>query len=172
MIIKNNTKLSSLLKEYPHLGMSIAAVLPDFGSLEQTHLREKVLSITSIEHIAQKSGQEVSDLIEDLNKLIGIQTNEDHDDGSIEFLPEDPAWIQAQPQHHIDGVELLTQGQHPLRIIQAKLEEMTSGEIILLETNFSPQPMVDAMNSAGADIYSRKDLNDTSRFLTFIKKIT
>ncbi len=170
MIIKNTTKLGPLLMEYPQLRMSIAAVLPDFGSLEQPHLREKVLSFTTLEHLAKKTGQEVSILIKDLNQLIGVPTHEEYEDRTIEFIPEDPDWIQSQPQHIVDGGELLTQGQQPLGVIHAKLEEMSSSEMILLKTNFPPDPMIEAMNSAGADIYSRNDVNDSNLYLTFIKK--
>ena len=170
MIIKNTTKLGALLKEYPQLGMSIAAILPDFGSLEQPHLKEAVLSITTIEHLAGKIGREVSDLIGDFNSVIGIQAQNDKEKGTIEFLADDPDWTKQKPRHIVDGVELLTQGEHPLGAIQATMEKMSLGEIILLKTNFPPEPMIEALNNAGVTNYSRKDARDENLNFTFIQK--
>jgi hypothetical protein len=170
MIIKNTTKLGSLLTEYPQLGMSISAVLPDFGSLEQPQLKETVLSITTIEHLANKTGREVSDLIDTLNSVIGLEAQADKEFKTIEYIPEDPDWIKQEPRQTVDGVELLSIGEHPLPVIQEYLQAMSPGEIILLKTNFPPQPMIDVMEKAGVDIYSLLDLSDSNLFLTFIRR--
>ena len=170
MIIKNTTKLEELLNEYPQLGMTIAAILPDFGSLEQPQLKGTVLSITTIEHLASKTGREVSELISTFNSVIGIQPQNNEEDGKFQYLDGDPNWVQIPPRHIVDGVELLSRGEHPLAAIQAILKDMAEGEWILLKTNFPPEPMIEAMEAAGADIYSRKNQLDSNQFLTFIRR--
>ena len=170
MIIKNTTKLGALLKEYPQLRMSIGAFLPDFGSLVQPQLKSTVLGITTIEHLAQKTGREVSDLIAELNSVVGVQSNPSSEEGFQEFKSDDPDWTKNEPQHVVDGVELLSSGVHPLSVIQDLLKEMSPGAMILLKTNFPPQPMIEAMEEVGADIFSRMDLADSNLFLTFIKR--
>lgn len=169
MKIKNTTKLQSLLKEYPQLKMTIASILPEFGSLEQPHLKDTVLSITTLEHLAQKAGREVSELIADLNNFVGIQPDREAGEEPLEFTSDDPDWIKKNPRHVVDGVELLSTGEHPLPVIQGLIREMSPGEMILLKTNFPPQPMVEAMEEAGAEIYSRKNQSDSNLFLTFIR---
>ena len=170
MIIKNTTKLGSLLLEYPQLGMSISAILPEFGSLEQPQLKETVLSITTIEHLANKTGREVSVLIGTLNSVLGFEGLADKENKTIEYKPEDPDWIKQEPAQFVDGVELLLTGEHPLEVIKELLKDMSPGETVFLKTNFPPQPMIDAMEKAGVDIYSRLDLSDSNLFLTFIRR--
>ena len=170
MTIKNTTKLGALLEEYPPLKMSITAILPDFAFLEQPHLRDTVLSITTVEHLAQKSGREVAGLVADLSSLVGIQSDQETKVETLQFKPDDPDWIKQKPRHVVDGVELLTTGEHPLSVIQDLLKDLSPGETILLTTNFPPQPMIEAMEEAGADTYSRNNMTDSNLFLTFIKQ--
>lgn len=170
MNIKNTTKLGALLREYPQVELSIAAILPEYGSLEQPHLRETVLAITTVEHLAQKTNRDVSELIQSLNNVIGIPDMNGNESGILEFTADDPDWIKQPPRHRIDGVELLTRGEHPLNVIQELLEEMVPGGMILLSTNFHPQPMLDSMNSAGVKAYSRKDTRSENQYVTFIQK--
>jgi hypothetical protein len=169
MIIKNTTNLESLLKEYPQVAFTLSALIPEYGSLEQSQLKNTVLSITTIEHLAQKTDREVSDLIADLNSLVGNQSKTVTEEETIKYEPDDPDWIKQDPLHYVDGVELLSTGVHPLSVIQDFLKEMSPGDTILLKTNFPPQPMIEAMQEAGAEIYNRKDLIDNDLFLTFIR---
>ena len=170
MIIKNTTKLGSILKEYPQVAFTLSALLPEYGSLEQSQLKKTVLSITTVEHLAQKTDREVSDLIADLNNLVGNQSKTVTQEETMKYKPDDPDWIKQDPLHYVDGVELLSTGVHPLSVIQDFLKGMSPGEMILLKTNFPPQPMIEAMEKAGAEIYSRKDLVNSDLFLTFIRR--
>ena len=171
MKIKNITTLDTLITEYPQLKLAITGILPEFGNLEQSQLREKVLSTTTVEHLARKAGMEVFDLIKDLEQAAGLSTREeDPSADTLEFAPADPDWIQVDPAHRIDGVEMLSRGEHPLSIIKANLEEMDPDQVILLTTNFHPNPMIEAMSEMEAEVFSRKAINDETTFLTFIKK--
>jgi len=171
MKIKNITTLDTLITEYPQLKFTITGILPEFGNLEQAQLREKVLSTTTVEHLARKAGMEVFDLIRDLEQAAGLSTGEEGPSSdALEFAPADPSWIKVDPAHRIDGVEMLSRGEHPLSIIKANLEELNPDQVILLTTNFHPNPMIEAMSEMGAEVFSRKDIKDESTFLTFIKK--
>jgi hypothetical protein len=171
MKIKNITTLDALITEYPQLKLTITGVLPEFGNLEQPQLREKVLATTTVEHLARKAGMEVFDLIRDLEQAAGLSTAEEGlSSDTLEYAPADPDWIKVDPKHRIDGVEMLSRGEHPLSIIKASLEEMKPDQVILLTTNFHPNPMIEAMIETGAEVFSRKDINEDTLFLTFIKK--
>ena len=171
MKIKNITTLDALISEYPQLKLSITGVLPEFGNLEQPQLREKALSTTTVEHLARKAGVDVYDLIKDLEKAAGISTGEEGPSiDTLEYAPSDPDWIKVDPKHRIDGVEMLSRGEHPLSTIKANLEEMDPDQVILLTTNFHPNPMIEAMSEMELEIFSRKAINDETSFLTFIKK--
>ncbi len=170
MKIKNSTTLDTLITEYPQLKLTITSILPEFGNLEQAQLREKVLSTTTVEHLARKAGMEVFELIKDLEQAAGLSTGEKGPSLDIlEYDPADPDWIKVDPKHRIDGVEMLSRGEHPLSIIKTILEEMNPDQVILLTTNFHPNPMIEAMGELGAEVFSRKAIDDETTFLTFIK---
>lgn len=170
MKIKNTTRLNTLFEAYPYLKMTVTSWLPALGDLEQKPLKEKVLAITTVEHLAQRTGRDVTDLIAELREAAGLDREDSSSGGDeIELHPDDPAWIKLPAHFQIDGVELLSEGKHPLSILTSKLPEIPPGELILLTTNFHPQPMIDAMQERGLDVFSRKDLNQEGLYLTFIK---
>lgn len=170
MKIKHTTRLGTLLEEYPQLKLKLTTLLPAFSDLEQRPLKEKALQITSVEHLARITDREVPTLIRELKAAAGINDQEAEPEAELEFLPEDPEWIQNPPRHVIDGTGMLTQGKHPLSEVQSTLSGMEEGEILLLTTNFHPQPMIDAMNSAEREVFSREAVKRQGMYLTFIRK--
>ena len=170
MKIKNSTPLLSLFTEYPHLEEIIADYLPEILNLEQAQLRDQVLAHTTIEHIALKAGQEPSQVIAKLKKAAGIADDISQPDSEITFSSTDPVWIREQPKHNIDGVAMLSRGEHPLDLVKNNLSLLAPGEVILLTTNFHPQPMIDAMLGQGAEVFSRPDLQNGNLHLTYIMK--
>lgn len=170
MKIKNSTPLISLFTEYPQLEEIITDYLPELLNLEQAQLRDQVLAHTTIEHIALKAGQEPSQVIVKLKKAAGIADDISQPDSETIFSSPDPDWVRGVPKHKIDGVAMLSRGDHPLDLVKNNLNLMAPGEVILLTTNFHPQPMIDAMLQQGAEVYSRSDLQNGDLHLTFIKK--
>jgi hypothetical protein len=108
--------------------------------------------------------------LENLNKIIGLDNQPDDIKQDWEYMPEDPSWIKEEPLYKIDGVELLSRGEHPLNAVQEILKDLAPKGSILLFTNFHPQPMLDTMKSAGVQTYSRKDTRSETLYLTFIRK--
>jgi hypothetical protein len=170
MKINNSTTLTELLEYFPHLDLTLAGVLPAVGDLQQPALREQVFNVVNIEHIAIKAGWEVSDLILELKRAAGIEVDKSTSGYSKEFLPQDPDWIKTPPRITIDGVEMLSEGEHPLGFIQEKLKELSSGDVILLLTNFHPGPMLEVMRAQGQQVFSREDAENLNQQLTFIQK--
>ena len=170
MEIKNSTTLTELLERYPHLELTLAGVLPAVGDLQQPALRKQVFKVVNIEHVAIKSGWEVSELIDELKRAAGIEVEKSKSSHSKEFLPQDPDWIRKPPRITVDGVEMLSEGEHPLELIQEKLKELSSGDVVLLLTNFHPGPMLDVMRAQGQLVFSREDAGNSNQQLTFIQK--
>lgn len=170
MKIKNSTTLQTLLSEYPQAEGIITKHLPDFNNIVQEQLKSPVLKITTVEHIALKAGIEPSQLIKQLAEVCGLSGEDMSSENTLSFDASDPDWIQADPSFVVDGVALLSKGEHPLELIKSRLDELSTGEVILLTTNFHPQPMIDAMKEKGAEVFSRPDLKQAGLHRTFIKK--
>lgn len=170
MKIKNSTTLTELLNRYPDLELTLTGMLPAVGDLQQPALREQVFRVVNIENMAIKSGREVSDLILKLQRAAGIDVEKSKSKISKDFLPQDPVWIKKNPRVTIDGAEMLAEGEHPLGFIQEKLKELSSGDVILLLTNFHPGPVLEVMRAQGQLVYSREDAGNPNQQLTFIQK--
>jgi len=170
MKIKNSTTIGSIINKYPTVESVIMELLPDFGELKQEHLKNQVISNITVDHFAQKANLDTTTFIIKLEDAAGISRDDSATENTIQFSASDPDWIQTEPAHEVDGVELLTKGEHPLNLIKTHLEDMSAGEIILLTTNFLPQPMIDAMGELGTEVLSRKDLQNENLHRTFIKK--
>lgn len=170
MEIKNTTPLKALVKDYPQLELTLARLLPIYGDLQHPHLKETMLAVTTIDHLARKTGREPADLIQTFKRSLGIQDPKESTAGELQFLPSDPPWIRTEPAAVIDGTALLLEGSHPLTLIQTQLEELEPGEFILLKTNFHPQPMIETMEQQGAVIFSREDPSQPESYVTFIQK--
>ncbi len=171
MEIKNTTPLNDLFKHFPALEQAICERLPELDNLKQHALKEAVLNITNIEHIALRANIDVHELVMTLRNEAGLEVAPVHTaSNEVSYLADDPGWVKIAPRHHIDGVEMLSRGEHPLERISNLLEEMGSGENLLLTTNFYPQPMVENMTGKGYRVHSRNDINNQSLHLTFIGK--
>lgn len=170
MKIKHTTRLETLLENYPQLKLKLTTLLPAFSDLKQQALKDKVLKIATVEHLARITEQEVPDLIKDLKETAGISTEDRGLPRRPEFLPDDPAWIQGPLRKEIDGTEMLSRGKHPLSEVKSALTTMDEREVLLLSTNFLPRPMIEAMEEAGREVYSREDTERPGHFLTFIQK--
>lgn len=169
MNIRHSTKLGTLLENYPLLKLKLTTLLPAYSDLEQRPLREKVQKITSVEHLARITDREVPELVQELKEAAGMEGQEAAVEDELTYLPEDPDWVQGAPRHVIDGTEMLSRGKHPLAEVKTKLAGMAEGEILLLTTNFHPQPMIEAMDAAGREVYSREAAERQGMYLTFIR---
>lgn len=170
MEIKNTTPLKALVEDYPQLELTLARLLPTYGDLQQPHLKETSLAVTTLDHLARKTGREPADLIQTFQRSLGIQDAKETSAGEPQFLPSDPPWIRTEPAAVIDGTALLLEGSHPLPLIQTQLEEMDPGEFILLKTNFHPQPLIETLEQQGAVIFSQERLSQPESYLTYIQK--
>lgn len=170
MNIKNTTRLDVLLKEYPQLERNIIQLMPQFDQLQQSTLREAVLNITSLEHLALKAGVEVNSVVADFRRAVGMTEDEPDAAAQIQFTESDPEWIKTKPKHILDGVEMLSRGEHPLGQVTELSEQLKSGEVILLKTNFRPQPLIDAMTEKQMQVFSRTTVDDPNSHITFFGK--
>lgn len=170
MEIKNTTRLDALLQEFPQLERNIIQMLPQFDDLQQSALRTAVMEITSLEHLALKAGVEVNAVVADFRRAAGVSVEEADVAEKIQFTDSDPQWIKTKPSHTLDGVKMLTRGEHPLGLVTELSEKLKSGEVILLFTNFRPQPLIDAMTEKKLRVFSRVATDDPNTHFTFFGK--
>jgi len=169
MTITNTTTLDELINHSPELADFLETVIPGYADVKQAPLKASVQKILTVERIALLNQMDVAAFVKQLQEKTGELPVEEPED-PIEFGPSDPEWIRRKPLHVVDGIEMLNRGEHPVGLLGQMMQKVNTGDFVLLTTNFSPQPLIDAMQQQGYEVYSREDLRRKGLFLTFILK--
>lgn len=171
MEITSRSKLMDVLKAYPQLEERIIAVAPPFKNLRNPILRRTVAQLATVEQVAQIGGMDPGELVRILRRAAGL---EELPDGPVRtFVPppraaEDPEWIEGAPAYVVDGVALLREGIVPVQRVNELMTTVPAGAFILLTTDFTPAPIVDAMAKAGHKVYHKTASGEANLHLTYI----
>ncbi|MBT3179505.1 MAG: DUF1858 domain-containing protein [Candidatus Marinimicrobia bacterium] len=154
MEIKPKTKLLDLLNQYPELEPKVISMAPPFKNLKNPVLRKTVGKLATLDKVAKIGGVDLNVFINELRLGIGLEVIQHViDEVSISLPDEAPIWIKGKPKQIIDGTAMLEAGGHPLKYINKLMNEIQSGEFVLLKTNFPPLPMHDAMSKQNYLVY-------------------
>ncbi|NPA82750.1 MAG: DUF1858 domain-containing protein [Epsilonproteobacteria bacterium] len=169
MEITLDTKIYDLLKEYPFLEDKLIEINPKFKKLKNPILRRTVAKIAGIKQAAIVGGMEPLDLLNKIREAVG-QEKLDVEDVKVEeeSLQEIPKWVTNEPKEIFDAKELLDSGKNPLAEINKSLKNMNEGEVVLLKSDFKPEPLIEEFRKKGYEVYSDKESEKS--FLTYIKK--
>lgn len=171
MEITIETKIADLLRVYPELEEYLIELNPKFKKLKNPILRRTVAKVASIRQAAFVGGMEPMELLNALREKKGqksvVKAEEEAENGA-DKVQERPSWI-GEPSAIISANKLLDEGKNPLAVASKKLKEMTSEEILVIESDFFPSPLIDEMKKNGYEVYSQaKTSNSNSIFETFI----
>jgi len=169
MDIQAHTKLRDLLDLHPELEDKIMQIAPPFKNLKNPVLRKTVAKLATLEKVARIGNLDVTELVNKLRRETGQPEITVEQMPEIEWQEGDPAWIQNDPAHIIDGTEMLNRGEHPLNKVNALMREIKPGEFILLRTNFKPLPLIDEMIKQKYQVFSKPAKGQPDNHLTFIR---
>lgn len=172
MEITGLSKLSDVLQAYPELEEQLVNIAPPFKNLKNPVLRRTVGALVNLEKIAQVGGMDASKLVNTLRRHVGqpelLEKSEEIKNVAIPRTTEDPDWISGEPQFLVNGTQLLEQGEVPLGKINQLLPQLTANRYLLLLTNFSPTPIIDAVQKQNMRVFSKTNPDKPDDFLTFI----
>ncbi len=167
MEITLKTKIYDLISRYPFMEDKLIEINPKFKKLKNPVLKRTVAKIASIKQAAKVGGMDPVELL----NLIRAEVGQPPVTLSIDDEPEDmevPKWVREVPKAEFDGNELLDSGKNPLGEITEKLKELPAGSVVLLRTDFKPEPLIEEMRKRGFSVYS--DRGSDEEYLTYIKK--
>lgn len=172
MEITGSSKLLDVLSAYPDLEEQIMNIAPPFKSLKNPILRRTVGSLATIEKVAQMGGMDAAKLVNTLRRHVGqpelLEASEQIMRIEIPRTVEDPDWITGEPQFVVNGTQLLEQGEVPLGKVNQLIAQLSPGRYLLLLTNFSPTPIMDAVQKQNLRVFSKVDPGNPDEYLTFI----
>ncbi|MBD3226004.1 MAG: DUF1858 domain-containing protein [Caldithrix sp.] len=171
MNIQPNTKLFDVLEAYPHLEEKIMSLAPPFKNLKNPVLRKTVGKLATLEKAARIGEIDVTEFVNTLRREIGEpEMSNVQEEPSITWQKGEPEWIKGQPFDIIDGIVMLSQGEHPLGKINQLMQSADAGQFVLLKTNFQPIPLIEEMQKQNYEVFHKIDPQNQEQHFTFIKK--
>jgi len=168
MEITPKTKVNDLLTAYPELEAFLIELNPKYKKLKNPILRRTVAKIATLTQVAKIGGYETLELVNLLRNEAGQPPLGEEAAPKEEKLNKAPTWISAQPAAIIDANALLDQEKNPLAEASMALKKLKSGEILLIESDFMPAPLIDTFKEQGYEVYSAE--SSEGRFFTYVKK--
>ncbi|BCD63098.1 hypothetical protein NitYY0826_C1988 [Nitratiruptor sp. YY08-26] len=165
MEITLDTKIYDLLQEYPFLEEELIKINPKFKKLKNPILRRTVARVASIKQAAAVGGMDAVELLNALRKRVGQEPVE------VEVTKEQesaPTWIAQEPKTILDANELLDSGKNPLAEMSKLLKTLQEGDVILLKSDFKPEPLIEEMRKKGIAVFSQQV--GESEFFTYLKR--
>ena len=170
MEITAKTKIFDLLSIYPKLEETIMNLAPPFKNLKNPLLRRTVGKLANLEKAAQIGGLDILPLVNTLRSAVGQPELKTTAVNNTIITLNGPGWIKGKPQHVVDGVEMLSRSVHPLNHVNELMQSLPLGAYLVLNTNFKPIPLIDAMEKQNYLVYHSIDEQDAMRHLTYIGK--
>ncbi|OQX72543.1 MAG: hypothetical protein B6D59_08220 [Campylobacteraceae bacterium 4484_4] len=169
MEITPKTKINDLLNAYPQLEAFLIQLNPKYKKLKNPILRRTVAKIATLTQVAKIGGYNVLELVNLLRREVG-EPPLDETGGIVEEEEsgEAPLWLQHAPTLIINANRLLDEGKNPLAEVSRELKKLEKGEILLIESDFLPSPLIDTFKEQGYEVYATEA--EEERFLTYIKK--
>ena len=163
------TKVADLLNNYEGMKDILIKINPKFKKLNNPVLRRTLAKIAGVKQAAVVGGMEPMDLLNQLRVAVGqkpvAMENEDIQQESVEDIP---AWITQVPKESINANELLDKEDNPLAKSFNILRKFDADEVLAIESDFRPEPLIEEFEKQGHEVYSQEV--EEGKFLTYVKK--
>jgi TusA-related sulfurtransferase len=162
------TKIADLLNSREEMKDILIRINPKFKKLNNPVLRRTLAKIAGVKQAAIVGGMDPVDLLNQLREAVGqapveIMTHR----GEVE-AEDAPEWILKEAKQTLNANEILDEERNPLSELHKALKSIEEGEVITIEADFQPEPLIDEMVKAGHDVFSKEIEKD--HFITYIKK--
>ena len=168
MEITPKTKIDTLLKTYPELEQYLMDLNPKYKKLKNPVLRRTVAKIATLTQVAKIGGYEVMDLVNKLRTQVGQAPLNETVPTEEEEHKDAPEWITQPPVKELNATELLDNDKNPLAELTIALKSMDPGDVLVLESEFLPAPLIDTVEKQGHEVYTKEA--DQTHYYTFTRK--
>ena len=167
------TKIADLLNDYEGMKDILITINPKFKKLNNPVLRRTLGRIASVRQAAIVGDMDPKDLVDQLRKAVGqepICEDCEIQDANC-FVPEAaprPEWTQTPPSTTLNANAILDAEKNPLAEVRIALNQLGEGEILLLQADFQPEPLIEEFAKQGLDVHTQEE--DDGTFSTYIRK--
>jgi len=163
-----DTKIADLLNEYEGMKDILIQINPKFKKLNNPVLRRTLAKIAGVKQAAVVGGMDPIDLLNQLREAVGQAPMKQLTVSTESETEEAPEWIQKVPTVTLNANSILEEERNPLAELRKAMKALENGEIVVIKSDFRPEPLIDEMQKAGHDVYSLE--MSPEHFVTYIKK--
>ena len=162
------TKVSELLNDYEGMKDILISINPKFKKLNNPVLRRTLAKLASVRQAAFVGGMDQIDLLNKLRVAVGQKpVDENSVKEAVHDETEAPSWIETEPKAVFDANKLLDDGKNPLAEVNIALKSLQKDEVIMIKSDFMPEPLIEEFRKKGHIVFCKKI--DDDNFETFIK---
>ena len=162
------TKIADLLNNYEGMKDILIEINPKFEKLNNPILRRTIAKVAGVKQAAMVGGMEPIELLNRLREAVGQTPFEQEGISEKEPTEAIPEWITQPAKITLDANEILDNDKNPLAELHMALKAVTTGEIVLLNSDFRPEPLIEEFAKKGHALYCQ-EINSEA-FITYIKK--
>lgn len=155
MVINNNTKILSIIKENKRSVDAIAAVARPLQKLRNPLLQKMLAGRTTLAQAAKIGGCSIDELAVALKPLGFDWVNENSKDEQGAFAST-PAFVLSIDKYQRTVLDVrgdLASGQDPLKKIMASVKQLPKGNVLEIINTFEPTPLINLLTKKGYDSY-------------------
>jgi len=163
-----DTKIADLLNNYEGMKDILIEINPKFKKLNNPILRRTLAKVATVKQASIVGGMQPIELLNRLREAVG-QPLVDIEDTQQEKREEEsaPEWIGKSPKKVIDANRLLDMEKNPLAETNKSLKELREGDILVIESDFKPEPLIDELLKKGYSVFSREE--EREKFRTYVR---
>ncbi|MCK9258010.1 MAG: DUF1858 domain-containing protein [Sulfurospirillaceae bacterium] len=154
MEIDYEVKIADLLKTYPELEDFLVELNPRFQKLKNPILKRTLAKLATIKQAALLGNMEPIELLNALrqkkNQPLIVEKNEDKSKNQSK-----PSWLK-KPDKIFNANEILNENNNPLAVINRALKSMEQEEVLRIDSDFLPSPLIEHMKNSGFEIYYKE----------------
>ncbi len=163
------TKIADLLNDYEGMKDILIKINPKFKKLNNPVLRRTLAKVAGVKQAAIVGGMDPLDLLNQLRTAVGQTPVEGTVKDSVASEAEvAPEWTQKEPKVSLDANKILDDGLNPLAELHKAMKGIEKGEVVVIEADFRPEPLIEEFQKSGHEVYCRQA--DENRFITYIQK--
>ena len=163
-----DTKIADLLNDYDGMKDILIKINPKFKKLNNPILRRTLAKLAGVRQAAVVGGMEPMDLLNQLRVAVGqtpVETDETIKENNLN--EQAPEWINQEPKDSINANELLDREDNPLAKAFNILRKFNDGDILAIESDFKPEPLIEEFEKKGHQVYSKEIEKD--KFITYVR---
>jgi TusA-related sulfurtransferase len=163
-----DTKIADLLNDYEGMKDILIEINPKFKKLNNPILRRTLAKVATVKQASIVGGMKPLELLNRLREAVGQPIiRDDEVEEEKEKEQNAPEWIGENPKEILDANQLLDEEKNPLAEANRALKRLRDGDILLIKSDFKPEPLIDEFLKRGYEVYSSSV--DEEQFFTYIR---